>query len=72
MRAKKPPSLPTDAFDDPVPDPYPEFEDEVFEMYQSDGITPADIRGQASVLYQAWLDRKSASETDRKKAGSKD
>lgn len=42
-------------FDDPIPNPYPEFESEVFQMYRDMGMIPSDILDNTAVRYEQWL-----------------
>jgi hypothetical protein len=50
-----------DLYDDPVPDPYPEMDNEVFDMYHHRGLTPADIHDEKeAAAYQKWLDKQDA------------
>jgi len=52
--------------DDPVPDPYPEFEAEVFELYRDEGLAPEDLRDpDERQRYAAWLAK-------QKQSGSQD
>jgi hypothetical protein len=44
-------------YSDPVPDPYPEMDDEVFEMFQAQGLTPDDMADPESKQeYAQWLE----------------
>jgi len=46
----------SELFDDPVPDPYPEFDVEVFELYLEDGIEASELPDEdEAVQYQKWL-----------------
>lgn len=38
--------------DDPIPNPHPEFMDEVFEDYLEDGLTLAGLRGSQAGEYE--------------------
>jgi hypothetical protein len=59
---------PLTMFDDPVPNPYPEMEEEVFQDMFDDGLTPADIHGPDVVKYAKWLKKR---EKDEAKNGGK-
>ncbi len=44
--------------DDAVPNPYPEFESEVFEMYRADSIRPEDFPDAVEgKKYKEWLEK---------------
>jgi hypothetical protein len=44
--------------DDAIPNPYPEFESEVFEMYRSDNIEPEDFPDvEEGQKYKEWLEK---------------
>lgn len=48
-----------DMFDDPIDNPYPEFEEEVFEYYFESGLKPEDLRDkEAADKYNAWLEKR--------------
>lgn len=47
-----------DMFNDPLPNSYPEMEDEVFESMEEDGLLPSDLRGPDAVKYEAWLSKR--------------
>lgn len=45
--------------EDATPDPYPQFQDEVFQMYEDDMIAPDDIPDKITAkAYQEWLNKK--------------
>ena len=46
-------------FDDPVPDPYPEFEEEMFELYFDSKLKIEDIKSKKGRdKYAAWLEKR--------------
>ena len=54
---KKQPFVDTSMFDDPVPDPYLEFDDEVYESYLAQGRSPQDFDFVEARSYKRWLDK---------------
>lgn len=49
--------FPDCAFDDPAcAAPYPEFDDEVFQIYRGDGLSPAELIGAEAIAYAKWLE----------------
>lgn len=42
--------------DDPTPDPYPEMDGEVYEMYVEDGVTPEDLQEPGATEFRKWLE----------------
>lgn len=47
-----------DMFNDPMPDSYPEAEEEFFLMLEEDGVLPQDVKGPDSALYASWLEKR--------------
>jgi len=47
-----------DMFNDPMPDSYPEAEEEFFLMLEEDGVLPKDVHGPDAALYAAWLKKR--------------
>jgi hypothetical protein len=44
-------------YDDPVPDPYPEADGEVWEFFREQGYKPEDLQDPQSIKdYTAWLE----------------
>lgn len=59
-----------DMFNDPMPNSYPEEDEEFFLMLEEDGVLPKDVNGPDAAPYEAWLEKRAKAASKLKTDGA--